>query len=102
MPDRTEPRDAQHVREPHPDDILKVALKRYANGKVFVSAATSRRFGSEVTRALEQTAEIRVVFDRQAFAARLEAAGLGEADIRLALDSLKYVDEAYLADRWPS
>lgn len=102
MPDTSETRDAQLVREPHPDDILTVALKRYANGKIFVSAATSRHFGSEVTRALEQTAELRVVFDRRAFAERLEAAGLGEADIRLALDSLKYVDEAYLADRWQS
>lgn len=102
MPDTSETRDAQLVREPHPDDILMVALKRYANGKIFVSAATSRRFGPEVARALEQTAELRVVFDRPAFAARLEAAGLGEADIRLALDSLKNVDEAYLADRWPS
>lgn len=101
MSDKTEPRDAQLVREPHPDDILTVALKRYANGKIFMSAAISRRFGPEVARALEQTAALRVSFDRFAFAARLEAAGLAEDDVRRALESLRYVDETYLSDQWP-
>lgn len=85
MPDRTEPRDAQSVREPHPFEAVPVApgvstlvavrdpdpnapalaaLKRYANGKYFLYATTPRRCEARVLRALEASAELRISFDR--------------------------------------
>lgn len=84
MSDRTEPRDAQSVREPHPFEAVPVApgvstlvavrdpdpnapalaaLKRYANGKYFLYATTSRRCEARVLRALEASAELRISFD---------------------------------------
>lgn len=81
MSDRTEPRDAQSVHEPHPFEAVPVtpgvstlvavrdpdpnapalaALKRYANGKYFLYATTPRRCEARVLRALEASAELRV------------------------------------------
>lgn len=121
MADRTEPAHAQPVREPHPFESVPVApgvstlvavrdpdpdaptlaaLKRYANGKYFLYASTTRRFEAAVLGALESSAELRISFDRAGFAARLEADGMSQDDIRIALDSLKFIDETYSADRW--
>ena len=121
MPDRTEPRDAQSVREPHPFEAVPVtpgvstlvavrdpdpnapalaALKRYANGKYFLYATTSRRCEARVLRALEASAELRISFDRAGFTARLESDGLSQDEIRNAVDSLEVIDETYSADRW--
>lgn len=121
MSDNTESERAQAVREPHPFEAVKVApgvstlvpvrdpdpdaptlaaLKRYANGKYFLYASTKRRFETTVLAALEASSELRISFDRAGFAARLESDGMSQDEIRIALDSLKFIDETYSADRW--
>lgn len=121
MAERTESADAQPVHEPHPFEAVAVspgvstlvpvrdpdpnaptlaALKRYANGKYFLYASTTRRLEATVLQALEASAELRISFDRAGFATRLELAGMSQDQIRIAVDSLEFIDEAYSADRW--
>lgn len=73
MPDRTEPRDAQHVREPHPFEAVPVAPG--------VSTLVAVR-------------------DPDPNAPALASDGLSQDEIRIALDSLEVIDETYSADRW--
>ncbi|MBX3401727.1 MAG: hypothetical protein KF873_23610 [Gemmataceae bacterium] len=78
-----------------PDDLQRVAIRRYATGKYYLYADTATEHAALVERALAKAGKVCICFEADIFRAELRGAGVLDSTIESYLDTVSIIDDVF-------